>query len=505
MMPFAARQRELPGIQQQMYHSVLPTPNYRHSMQLPPAQQYQPPPADPRPLFRSHSTSSTHHPLQENLLRRKTPNGTLPAAFDATSMDWTARPTKQILLPYQTQATAQMGQQMEPPRQEYSERAGTLRLQGVDMGAMFQGVPGQGDEHLEPHVRQPLQHQQHQMLPRDQALAWMGGQPLGFQPMYNPITPPTASCDEVNDYLMGNNYNNRAWPTQYAGWAGQQMTPALLPQAVNNMSLNNTYYHQPQDLVHANIWQNTLNASTNQLPNVTPFTNTLQPIKPELHHFHSDPNTGGQPHNRIVEAPPTRDKVAAWAHKAYVDLLTATQTARATDQAAGHSTTSKHALYPRPPKLNGIKTTSPRRAQTHYPEYVSDRRKRHRSSIDLGSALHMNGNYPTPDVHANAHARKPAVDCYSATPPLQRLSSGVTGSSQLLNGHADQNGRAVMAAKQHHATTLAQTALDAMERMCAEDGSWADGMLLCGCLAFGLGDPNKAAGWYARVLALDEG
>lgn len=513
------------------YHSVPHTPNYRPSMQHS-SPQYQPPPPDPlqinRPLFRSQSTSSavpTQHQIQENMLRRKTPSGTLPAAYDAAPMEWAARPAKQILLPYQAQAVAQMAEQSEVSRQAYNEHcvqpAGTIPLQGTDMGSRGSAFPNgmalphngnmQINGNLEPYFRQILQQQQHPMLPQGQMpeQTWMAAPPHGFQAMYNPITPPTASCDEVNGYLMGNAYNNmppnRQWPTQYTGWGGQQITPSLLPQAVNNMSLNTIYRPPPQEFAYGNIWtpQNDMSVSSNQSTN--PFAGNSQPNIPELRHAKTEPITTGQPHNRIPEAP-TKEKVVVWAHKAYLDLLAAMQALRQAAAAENGTSSTKSGLYPRPPRISGLQPSGGAQAQTSLsrPHYISqgssydhtDRRKRQRPGVDLGAGYdrpapsqvpNQNGYvYPPTDSLANTQQqRNPAVDCYSATPPLHRLSSGVTGSSSLLNGHEQVNGKAVVTAKHLHACTVATTALNILEPMCSDpEAIWLDGMLLAGCLAF---------------------
>ena len=56
------------------------------------------------------------------------------------------------------------------------------------------------------------------------------------------------------------------------------------------------------------------------------------------------------------------------------------------------------------------------------------------------------------------------------------------------------------------ASTFAQalSALEMLTRLCVESGwRWIDGMLLAGCLAYGLGNFNDALGWYSRILEVD--
>jgi hypothetical protein len=55
-------------------------------------------------------------------------------------------------------------------------------------------------------------------------------------------------------------------------------------------------------------------------------------------------------------------------------------------------------------------------------------------------------------------------------------------------------------------TTLvnAASSLELLSHLCMESGwEWIDGMLLGGCLAYGLGDYNKAMRWYSRIIARD--
>lgn len=48
----------------------------------------------------------------------------------------------------------------------------------------------------------------------------------------------------------------------------------------------------------------------------------------------------------------------------------------------------------------------------------------------------------------------------------------------------------------------ARAAIEMLDRLSQESGwEWTDGMLLGGCLAYGLGEFDQALEWYARVLA----
>jgi len=52
--------------------------------------------------------------------------------------------------------------------------------------------------------------------------------------------------------------------------------------------------------------------------------------------------------------------------------------------------------------------------------------------------------------------------------------------------------------------TKAKEALEILTTLCDQSGwSWIDGMLLGGCLAYGLEEYHKALDWYSKIIALD--
>jgi hypothetical protein len=62
-------------------------------------------------------------------------------------------------------------------------------------------------------------------------------------------------------------------------------------------------------------------------------------------------------------------------------------------------------------------------------------------------------------------------------------------------------------ASQSHASSplsKAKEALDMLTTLCDQSGwCWIDGMLLGGCLAYGLEEYHKALDWYSKIIALD--
>ncbi|KAI5789284.1 UDP-N-acetylglucosaminyltransferase [Pyronema domesticum] len=478
-----------------------------------------------RPLFRTQSTSSivpTYHTREENLLRRKTPNGTLPAAYEAAPVEFMPRPTKQILLPYQEEArllhNGNQGMAMNGWDGTSGPATDSLAQLGMDAsngaGPIFPvdwSTQQNGMPIMEDAMRQFLFQQQQMVPPFIPDALWSNCQYSGFQPMYNPITPPTASSDEVNAYLLGTNYNpiprDSMWQNHHAvAWGSGQSTPsAQLPQGVININLNG-HYSEPLDQ-QSHHW-----SQPQPFSNYLPSPIAIQPSQAELQlrSMYDGTVYNGSAQNTNVLL--SREKAAAWAHKAYVDLLSSIHAQKRQNAAAQGNTSHRSGmsnLYPRPPKYMGsaLKTTqlpqgsSASRYSAH-PQTAEmlDRRKRLRASIggstsylDLGTLSHQtqpNSAYPFPvQVEQQLHITRRHSAAAAAGYALDNEQRMVTPITPVnVAGPVQQ----------------ATAALRALEKLCAESAwAWTDGMLLGGCLSFGLGDLNSSLGWYRRILDID--
>lgn len=568
MMPYVARQRELPSVHghpsagqtQLMYHSLPPTPNQTQQQQaLDPRYQLQQMPS----LFRTQSTSAvpTQSHSNEHLLRRKTPQGTLPAAYDAAPVEWAMRPTKHMILPYnapnpqpqepqfhdtsgQTLKPLYWGKEMPPP-------TGTLRLQGVECHAGSQttfspgwlarnggyGVPGPLEDNLDPYVREFLQqNNQHQMAP-PQLIAtdqtWMSTQMLGFQGMYNPITPPTASCDDVNGYLLGDNYGGGEWPGRYSTWDSGQMTPSSqLGDAVNGLHIDSPYHHDAWSQqsrignTRPSLHQQSRSISSSN------FNFSHAPILPDPSKLPLQVMPRG---HQILNTQPTflsRESVAVWAHKACVDLLSSIQAQQRSETGSSNSGSAnvKPHLFPRPPNVNSARAALRHQQGSYVISGRSirspandvdglDRRKNSRSSVGPLQGNAFNGEYQPLVGPSPAHRVSIAdsgypfpildgsgmIDGNGGLPgaqvqsPLQIPADNYITSAiprHLVNGippllaQISPVSTAPLpelspAAKQYEALSQAAGVLPILENMCAESGwTWIDGMLLGGCLAY---------------------
>lgn len=327
------------------------------------------------------------------MLRRKTPQGTLAAGYDATPIEWVARPTKQIILPVPPSNGQHIQLDQSPRWQNVGAQGtqsweGTLALRGADISigsgcvnpAMWAASSNDQlpvNDSLNPYVQDFLFQQDQMALPPADSM-YIGATPYGFQPLYNPITPPTASSEDINGFMDVGHYNDVPRDSNFYGHYGAwgNGTPIQLPQApVHQM---NTVYTPPdQQLDSVNMWQSQIPAmdsvSESTFPqNIGTLYNLGHPLagtpEVQLQHLQLDSPS----HNMVYQDrvnPHSRDTVLAWAHGVYVELLASVQAqhrqsdnrAQAGDRSRSRNGSTKPGLYPRPsiqPQISGWRSNS---------------------------------------------------------------------------------------------------------------------------------------------------
>lgn len=221
-----------------------------------------------------------------------------------------------------------------------------------------------------------------------------------------------------------------------------------------------------------------------------------------------------------------KEKVLIWAHRVYMHLLTSLHHSRKVTRSPQDRTDRQHSrsgIYPKPPR-----------------HYLSQHSVSRGYGIEASIGLHSHTGTPRScneeqtnrngDYHQIARdtrhdwAPKPAAWSNSQVPlatncrPLQRLwlpvdQLHITAEPPLEFSRHRQHS---MGASKFTArlltqdllssplSTNAQAALEMLSRLCQEsDWEWIDGMLLGGCLAYGLEDYGQAMSWYTRVLSAD--
>jgi hypothetical protein len=217
-----------------------------------------------------------------------------------------------------------------------------------------------------------------------------------------------------------------------------------------------------------------------------------------------------------------KEKVLSWAHSVYVDLLASLHESRKNAQKGGHEShlngSLKPNIYPKPPRQPGSDFSSQEEptgsTRTHQQSLggVSqvaqftkqardvDRNIRRHSDQDV----RMLQNFPV-----SSHPYQGHYDPYGqhGQVPHHRLNSTDPNERlRLLRRSSGPNTSRVVSPQSELAIkTNAKSSLEMLSTLCQESNwQWIDGMLLGGCLAYGLGDYHKAMRWYTRILNKDE-
>ncbi|KAH7141155.1 glycosyl transferase family 41-domain-containing protein [Dactylonectria estremocensis] len=152
-----------------------------------------------------------------------------------------------------------------------------------------------------------------------------------------------------------------------------------------------------------------------------------------------------------------REKVLSQAHKSYMDLLAHLQTARRSQSGktnTGLGTATKLLVYPKPPRpslkiLESVESSTPTRF----------------SERDHGRNYHL-GNYTT--IH-----------------PPGTFSHSLSGGRMSV-------------------FAMANSSLEMLNSLCEQSGwNWIEGILLGGCLHYGMEQYEEALEWFSRITTLD--
>ena len=211
------------------------------------------------------------------------------------------------------------------------------------------------------------------------------------------------------------------------------------------------------------------------------------------------------------EAPQNRQqfktKVLTWAHRIYVNLVHQSRRQHQLKQP-----TEKHhqAIYPKPPaqsyqNSHGHSNASRKGGfhdqyreeflgrRTNYPKYTPENKQdglqwppakprstfheRHDRGLRLAEPLHSHAHPKRSDFRQTTNAASNGLPFTAPLPAHQQI---------------------------HSSAAEAQAALDMLECLCQESNwQWIDGILLGGCLAYGLEQFELALRWYSRVLDCD--
>lgn len=201
-----------------------------------------------------------------------------------------------------------------------------------------------------------------------------------------------------------------------------------------------------------------------------------------------------------------KEKILSWAHRVYVDLLATIHQARRNSISNGgvdgqNQRFLKPSIYPKPPRQPGLdfsQSTVPE--ITRHNSYPSTQYDLERQKLGLLANARMGDATPVSIGHGNIHGRRPSLNQFSQ----HRSSDAQIRDTGRFPGATTTPRFPGTVFNEGSPVANAVSALEMLSHLCMESRwEWIDGMLLGGCLAYGLGDYHKAMRWYSRIIARD--
>ncbi|KAH7309416.1 glycosyl transferase family 41-domain-containing protein [Stachybotrys elegans] len=429
-------------------------------------------------------TNSYYPPLAEHHLRRKTPNGTINAGYDGTPTRLLpgSRPQKHMILP----SGANTSSYLPAGSYGFPLHQGTGPNPSVSQDAAWFDASWLPDAGLYTtrNLRQPPGAAS-QPLHR-------GYFPNAYQPVmqandYNvrAFCPPPVPMNEtpVFNQLGPWQYQNLGQAPMVGGdheFAGSNLTPGLMGSLPVNLFSVNAIAGPP---IAGSIRQGQLH-----------FTPPIPAAVRNQGERFGGHDAGSMYHHHF------KDRALARAHKSYADLLAHLYAARRFHQGKGHGTSqssSKLMIYPKPPK-----PARPPSQQVLFKEAILGDAiaPRQFSTVNYSPGTHVQSNDPycPPNLYHSAHVNGYRHDLSNLGQPL------ATVEGQGAVGFDEERDDCNSFGKPSSPLANARESLEILNNLCEQSGwKWMDGILLGGCLHYGLEQYEDALQWFSRVMALD--
>lgn len=433
---------------------------------------------------------SRGHDPKENYLRRKTPNGIIDAAYDGTHAQLATGPPplKHMILSgaaslSSTPAAASTNYDFAAAGQPAWLPPGAALATGFSEPRGF-NTTDMNSFAYDMNWRQGLDHGMRPAMAVDAAPNVPSG---AYYPYNNSLRIPA---------VIQPNYQQSPGPTIFnnGGMAPPQAWPEMNAHGLEATAFG-IHAHQ---YMHAQVPHPGTPMFQALGHNFRPglVQNNLQTPAQRLESLTLDPSGyNGSGSRMSVSSNPVgfREKALANAHRTYVDLLAHLHAHRksASARSSGRSS-SKMIIYPKVPSVPKQNTSTYGRHRSfghanslqHMTSPVSQLPRGHGGSFD---PMLMNG--------AAGHVTR-LGEMHNA--PYHQMSHGGPVTYQAAGLQRPMTGGSPV-----HS---AMAAANVLHHLCEQsDWQWVDGMLLGGCLYYGLEKYEEALEWFARVLVVDKG
>ncbi|KAI1288191.1 glycosyl transferase family 41-domain-containing protein [Xylaria venustula] len=495
--------------QQHSYSHPSFNANARSSFSTPPGSGFVPRSAIPLRFSRPSAPLPLHTPPNAHLapshlaehgehrLRRKTPNGTIDAGYDGNPSHLASGPPpfKHMIMP-----TSSKPVPFAAHVQNYSRSATHPMVSAADRWAY---APSLSFYPPDPSG----------LLPLDPNMM-----PSGVTPHMNShelATPLALDCAPSGQVAAHQTYNNvPRVPTALQPMYQQSPGPALfqngslLPAAIwPEPNLNSGYSHGFNNL--ASPFQNQYSShalnqygpdgfvapfsAMNLRPGFEPLPASIQAPSQKLESLTLDP-TGYKNNETRAHGVPSpirfREKVLAHAHRSYLELLAYMhQTKKSSSRSAGPRTSSRMIIFPKLPK-----------SSSHSSSVFASQ---HNQS-ELNYSGIRGGNLSTgseTELQAASHVH------LLNNHPLRGIKTQSPAYSQAFGNNGLRTSDSSYSARDRAAVTplaSVKAAIEMLTNLCEQsDWKWIDGMLLGGCLHYGLERYEQALEWFQRIISLD--
>ncbi|RMZ87366.1 hypothetical protein DV736_g5401, partial [Chaetothyriales sp. CBS 134916] len=284
---------------------------------------------------------------------------------------------------------------------------------------------------------------------------------------------------------------------------------------------NPSQQHFQQNNAHQSLWHHpNLSQHAQQGPHFAD-TNIYQPLypqteqpyqhRPTLEHRESVPLP--QAHRPLPLQPgPESDQIAfrdrtfTWANKIYAELLATIQrTGKDTDlTTVSHGkSASKLSIFPKPPKRSGahfLDSTASSDSERKTSQLTSNISGDKMNDVD---SLRPQTAIWAPSRRAPDFEKSAPMMTSSSSPATMPMSQMKTKSDYVKTSNSIV-GQPGLVHQTQNVKAAAENALSTMDLLCEQASApWVDGMLLAGCLAYGLRLYDKALHWYQSILSQD--
>ncbi|KAG9239253.1 glycosyltransferase family 41 protein [Amylocarpus encephaloides] len=470
----------------------------------------------PRQSSSEHPFRSPYDDPQEHMLRRKTPNGTLAAGYDGTPVQWSSKvpALKHVVLPLSTtpgridtyapaSSDPYLRQRPRPPawgQQQASAQYGATNIaisdqrisRDADNWSRFSTTPvGTSNVWENIGMNQPPTY-----YPPNYIQV-----PTVLQPTYQPCPGPTASNDAgfYGPYWPDGRFVPYR-PAAFRGPSGFHPTqdmlalpshlkpPAeLLPpfqhphlpiETDSGHHIGNLLFSFAEQAIRTDPrYENPI-----QLSNTLPHDNSIYASISDGARTPTAESTNRASNHRF------REKSLSWAHSIYVDLLALIHQTkkgnRSPNQSQSPKPYSKTSIYPKPPRQPASYLGTSQWAGLNASSTSVSNSRRHIGSMLMPShQASSSPDFGSWQDSSRALREPPSsnIDPRHFVSPFQMQQYNTTSP-----------------------VSKAKEALELLTSLCEQSGwIWIDGMLLGGCLAYGLEQYHNALEWYSKIIALD--